>query len=355
MKYFPYKNDGMFQEDDFLWIRDWGFNWVRLPMDYRFWTDSQDLLKIREDKVAPIDRAIQLGEKYGIHINLGLHRAPGYCILDTMDEALTGIHVTKEKSSVFTDPKMLDAFVYQWTYFAGRYKGVPSEKLSFNLVNEPIVTPAPAQMEELKKAGKLKPEDFFNGEFARSHAADYTRVARAAIEAIAKHDPQRLVVTDGYNGGTAPIPALFGTAVLQSCHTYHPVQLTHYQCEWMRGLLSGNEPVPTWPIKDSKGLTIDRAQLARTFQPRGELAAHRVPIHFGEMGCYKHTPPEVVHPWFDDTLSMLGGLRSGWALWNFRGPFGVLDTQRAATKFEDWRGHQLDRPLLALLQKKMKE
>src|ERR1700747_763266 len=39
MKYFPYKDDGMFQEDDFRWIRDWGFNWVRLPMDYRFWTD----------------------------------------------------------------------------------------------------------------------------------------------------------------------------------------------------------------------------------------------------------------------------------------------------------------------------
>jgi hypothetical protein len=53
MKYFPYKNDGMFQEGDFRWIRDWGFNWVRLPRDYRFWTDSQDLLKIREDKVAP--------------------------------------------------------------------------------------------------------------------------------------------------------------------------------------------------------------------------------------------------------------------------------------------------------------
>ena len=98
MKYFPDKNDGMFEEDDFRWIRDWGFDWVRLPMDYRFWTDSQDLLKIREDKVAPIDRAIQLGEKYGIHINLGLHRAPAYCILDTMDEALTGIHVTKRRA-----------------------------------------------------------------------------------------------------------------------------------------------------------------------------------------------------------------------------------------------------------------
>lgn len=57
MKYFPYKDDGMFREDDFRWIRDWGFNWVRLPMDYRFWTDSTDLFKIRENKIAPIVRS----------------------------------------------------------------------------------------------------------------------------------------------------------------------------------------------------------------------------------------------------------------------------------------------------------
>ena len=92
MNYFPYKNDGMFQEDDFRWVRDWGFNWVRLPMDYRFWTDPADFFKIREDKVEPIDRAIRLGEKYGVHVNVCLHRAPGYCILDIMEEKLTGIH-----------------------------------------------------------------------------------------------------------------------------------------------------------------------------------------------------------------------------------------------------------------------
>ena len=354
MKYFPYKNDGMFLEDDFRWIQDWGFNWVRLPMDYRFWTDSQDLLKIREDKVAPIDRAIRLGEKYGTHVNLCLHRAPGYCILDTMDETLTGIYITKEKSSVYSDPKMLDAFVYQWSYFADRYKSISSEKLSFNLVNEPIVIPTPAEMEELKKVGKGSPQDIFSGEFARRHAPDYTRVARAAIAAISKHDPQRLIITDGYNGGTAVIPDLYDTAVLQSCHTYHPIQLTHYQCEWARGILTGAEPVPTWPLRDDKGVTIDRAQLAHTFQPWGELAARGVPIHFGEMGCYKHTPPDAVCAWFDDTLSVLTDLHTGWALWNFRGPFGVLDTERPGTKYEDWHGRQLDRALLTLLQKKMK-
>jgi endoglucanase len=353
MKYFPYKDDGMFLEDDFRWIRDWGFNWVRLPMDYRFWTDQQDLFKIREDKVVPIDRAIKLGEKYGVHVNVSLHRAPGYCILDTLDESVTGIHITKEKSSVFADPKMLDAFVYQWTYFADRYKGISSEKVSFNLVNEPIVMPTSAEIEEQKKAGQAKPADI-STEFARRHAADYTRVARAAIEAISKHDPQRLVITDGYNGGTAVISDLFDTGVLQSCHTYHPVQLTHYQCEWARGFLTGAEPLPTWPLKTSKGAVIDRAELARTFQPWSEPAARGIPIHFGEMGCYKHTPPNVVLAWFDDTLSVLGDLHTGWALWNFRGPFGVLDTERRGTKFEDWHGHQLDRALLSLLQKKMK-
>ena len=354
MKYFPYKNDGMFLEDDFRWIRDWGFNWVRLPMDYRFWTDSQDLLKIREDKVVPIDRAIRLGEKCGVHVNLCLHRAPGYSILDTLDEAVTGIHVTKEKSSLFADPKMLDAFVHQWTYFADRYKGISSEKLSFNLVNEPIVTPTAVEMEELNKA-KPESQNSLRGELSKRHAADYTRVARAAIEGISKHDPQRLIVTDGYNGGTAVISDLFETGVLQSCHTYHPVQLTHYQCEWARGILTGAEPVPTWPLKDGKGVvTVDRAEVARTFRTWGDLAALGVPIHFGEMGCYKHTPPEVVLAWFDDTLSVLNDLHTGWALWNFRGPFGILDTQRFGTKFEDWHGHQLDRALLNLLQKRMK-
>jgi hypothetical protein len=49
MKYFPYKDDGLFLEDDFRWIRDWGFNWVRLPMDYRFCT-GPNLFSIDDKK-----------------------------------------------------------------------------------------------------------------------------------------------------------------------------------------------------------------------------------------------------------------------------------------------------------------
>jgi endoglucanase len=351
MKYFPYKDDGLFLEDDFRWIRDWGFNWVRLPMDYRFWT-GPDLFTIDQKKIEPIDRAIRLGEKYGVHVNLCLHRAPGECILDGLDETVTGIHVTKEKTSVYDDPKTLDAFAHQWSYFAQRYKGTSSERLSFNLVNEPLVPRTPAEQKEL---GRTKPEESFNSDIMRRHAKDYTRVAKAAVDSIREQDPERMVITDGYPGAGAPIPDLIDTGILQSCHTYNPVQLTHYQCEWARGFVSSSTPVPTWPLKDAGGKIIcDRQTLVKAFQSWGEIAQKGVRIHFGEMGCYKHTPPNVVLAWFDDTLDVLRDLRSGWALWNFRGPFGVLDTERPGTKYEDWRGHKLDRALLNLLQSKMK-
>jgi endoglucanase len=43
----------------------------------------------------------------------------------------------------------------------------------------------------------------------------------------------------------------------------------------------------------------------------------------------------------------------GWALWNFCGSFGILDSERADVLYEDFHGHKLDRKLLALLQEFM--
>ncbi len=354
MKYFPYKNDGMFLESDFRWIRDWGFNWVRLPMDYRFWTDPQDLMKINEKKVEPIDRAIRLGEKYGVHVNISLHRAPGFCVLDGLDPAVTGIHVTPEKTSFYKDRATLEAFVHQWTFFAQRYKGISNELVSFNLVNEPLLPLTSEEKTQLMERRKSEPQEAIDDEMKARGAKEYARVARAAIEGIRAVDPQRLIVSDGSSGGVTPVADLFSTGVLQSPHDYYPADLTHHQCEWARGWATRTEP-PTWPLKDSQGkVTADRKTIADFVRPWRGLEQHRVAIHFGEMGCYKHTPSEVVLAWFSDTLDTIGELKSGWALWNFRGPFGVLDTERPGTKFEDWQGHKLDRPLLTLLQKKMK-
>jgi len=334
MKYFPYKNDGHFHEDDFRWMRDWGFNWVRLPLDYRFWTDPNDMMKIRERNIEPIDRAIGLGEKYNIHVNICLHRAPGECINDGLGAKLTGIHVTEERTNVYRDPATRDAFIHQWTYFAKRYKSIPSSRLSFNIVNEPD-----DKQEPTVAVGEQ----------------EYIRIAKATISAIRAIDPHRLIVSDGYPVATKPIPELFDTGVLQSAHDYVPGQLTGYGNPWITHWANEKLPPPTWPLKDAQGKVIyDKQILEEKFRPWGDLAKHGIPIHFGELGCSRHVPGDVAHAWYSDTLDVINSLNSGWALWTFRGPSGILDTKRPGVQFKNWHGHELDTTLLNLLQTKMR-
>ena len=134
-----------------------------------------------------------------------------------MDEAFTGIHVTREKTNVFTDVQTRDAFAHQWAYFAKRYKGIRSEKLSFNLVNEPLNLNGPAEITKLTIAGKNA--DDARTEIATRFAQQYGEVARSAIDAIRKQDPDRLIVTDGLQGGNQIIPGLFDS------HVYYAVDM----------------------------------------------------------------------------------------------------------------------------------
>src|SRR5690242_19701759 len=63
-------------EDELRWIRDWGFNFIRTPLDYWFWVKSdwrkarkmepEDVLNIDESALDPIDRIVDLGRKYGL-------------------------------------------------------------------------------------------------------------------------------------------------------------------------------------------------------------------------------------------------------------------------------------------------
>jgi endoglucanase len=179
-------------------------------------------------------------------------------------------------------------------------------------------------------------------------------VARASIAGIRGKDAKRLIVSDGYPYAQVPNSELFDTGILQSRHEYSPIELTHYHCEWARPMSMGF-PLPAWPAKDAQGKVITtKEKLAEEIAPWGELAKHGIPMHVGEMGCNRYTPPKVAHAWFNDALDVIGGLNSGWALWNFRGPFGVLDTNREGTDYTDFHGHKLDNTLLKILQAHVK-
>jgi hypothetical protein len=91
------------------------------------------------------------------------------------------------------------------------------------------------------------------------------------------------------------------------------------------------------------------SQLAEYLAPWIDAASKGVPVFVGEWGCYNKTPHPVVLAWMKDWLNRWKRARFGWALWNFRGSFGILDSDRPDVSYEDWHGHKLDRKMLDLL------
>ena len=114
------RHEGVFPEEDFQLIAELGFDFVRLPMSYRTWTVGGDLdsiepvYPVNERALEAVDSCVRAGEKYGLHINLNLHRAPGYCINPG----------EKEPFDLWKDEEAVKAFAWHWEMFAKLYKDV---------------------------------------------------------------------------------------------------------------------------------------------------------------------------------------------------------------------------------------
>ena len=99
------------------------------------------------------------------------------------------------------------------------------------------------------------------------------------------------------------------------------------------------------------GKNFGRETLENFYRPWIEMLSKGVGVHCGECGCWKKTPHEVFLSWFGDVIDILTKNGIGYALWNFRGDFGILDSGRADIDYTNWYGHQLDSKLLDLLKK----
>jgi len=319
-------------EDDLKWMADWGFDFVRIPMAYPRYLSFDRTRDITKDEVykfdprvlEEIDQLIFMAHKYNLHVSLNLHRGPGYCIN-------AGFH---EPFNLWKDKEAQDAFYTHWGMWAERYKNISSGKLSFDLLNEP------AYIEDM------------NDQYAKKGPVPgdiYRMVAEGASTAIWAHNPDRLIVADGNSGGSYVVPELTDMNIAQSCRGYYPGLISHYQASWVWKDPS-QAPTPVWP-GTIDGKYYGREQLEEFYKPWIALVGQGVGVHCGECGCYSKTPHGVFLAWFEDVIDILTSHGIGYALWNFRGSFGIMDSDRADIQYTDWYGHKLDSKLLELLKK----
>jgi len=307
-----------FNEEDLEIMADWGFDFARIPMSYWNWASKEDWYKIDENVLKDIDEVIEWGKQYKIHINLNFHRVPGYCINGRDQEPMDLFKDTPENMQ-----KALDAAVYHWKVFAKRYRGIPNSELSFDLINEP-----PKMTDETR----------------------YVEIVKALVMGIREEDPERLIVADGKDIGRTPVYGIVDLGLVQSTRGYDPMSVSHYTATWVPKDEFETFTPPSWPLKGADGKLWDKATLKEKLIDRWKPVIDKgVSVHVGEWGCYNKTPHDVMLPWMKDILSLWKEAGWGQALWNLKGAFGVLNSERADVKYEDYKGHKLDRKMLELL------
>ena len=121
-----------------------------------------------------------------------------------------------EKTSLWKDADTQRICAKHWAMFARRYKGIPNERLSFNLMNEP----------------------------AGVKAAVYVAVVRKLVEAI-RGGRSRSADHLGWPGmGHHPRARIARLRLAQATRGYSPFELTHYKANWVDAT---NFPPPLWP------------------------------------------------------------------------------------------------------------
>jgi endoglucanase len=343
-KFIVTESNAPFREEDFAMIAELGFDFVRLPMSYWCWSDPKDWKKLDEKTLKEIDQAVGFGKQYGVHTNISFHRAPGYSVH----------HGPEEPFNLWTDEEAQQAFDYHWSHFAQRYKGIPNKNVSFNLVNEPATL-------DYARLQPLTP-DF------------YSKVVRRVVKAIHDVDPNRLIISDGLWWGRDPVEELADLNIAQSTRGYEPMQITHYHASWVEG--TDKWPVPTWPLKPEPGTearylseemnkyyleTLKKISVSpdmewnaeriklQMIDPWKKLQAKGVGVYVGEFGAFNQTPHEAVLAWLRELTGQWRAAGWGYAMWNFRGGFGILDSERPDVAYEDFKGHKLDRKMLEVL------
>ncbi|MDR2546431.1 MAG: cellulase family glycosylhydrolase [Lachnospiraceae bacterium] len=311
-------NPAAINERELDFIAKHGFNYIRIPMDYRFWTDGFNYTEPIEEKFALIDHYYETCKKFGLHVCLNLHRAPGYCI--------NANHL--EKHNLWKDEEAFQAFVFLWEKLARRYQGISATEMSFDLLNEPP---------DVGKYG-----------FTRDIHQQIMRPTIAAIKAI---DPDRPIVIDGVGGGHEAMPEMADAGVIHSGRGYTPFQISHNQAGWCGDEMEWIEPV--YPGISDDEQYWDRDALIEFYQPWRDVEKQGVEIIIGEFGCYNQTPNDIAIRWLSDLLSVYKEFGWGYALWNFKGPFGIVEHNRPGTKFRDMDGFMVDGELLALMKENM--
>lgn len=164
-----------------------GFDFLRAPLLFNDLFIDGDVSKPNRSAFMSLDALLTHAAERGIHICFDLHEMPGFTTNGTDDD-----------DTLFADAEAQALFAEIWGAVAAYFRDVPSNLLSFNLLNEPHAQTGSELTDEM-----------------------YANVMLKAIDAIRAQSPERLIIVSGVGVSWAePCEGLKHARVAQGTSAY---------------------------------------------------------------------------------------------------------------------------------------
>ncbi len=278
-------------EADFQKIAVWGFDHVRIPIDYNVIQNPDGSMK--EDGLRRIDAALALSERYGLKAVLDLHKTPGF-----------SFDAGEHEDGFFVSEQYQDQFYTIWETLAARY-GDRSERVVFELLNE--VTEA-------------------------RYLPAWKRISRECVRRIRKTAPDTVVLLGSYNWNSArtvaELDAPYDAKVVYNFHFYEPLRFTHQGAYWMPEMVD-------WRCSYEESGTSEawfEDFLAPALQKAQDEGCE---LYCGEFGVIDVVPPEEALKWFRDLHAVFERHGIAHSLWSYKEmDFGLADSRMDGVREE---------------------
>ena len=288
--------DTFITEPDFRQIAAWGFDHVRIPIDYNV-IQNRDGSMI-EEGLRRIDGALALCDKYGLHAVLDLHKTQGF-----------SFDADEKEEGFFENEKDQEKFYAIWTCFARRYVD-RADRVMFELLNEVTV---------------------------KEYLPAWKRISRECVRRIREYAPQVTVLLGSYQWNSArtlpELDAPYDERVLYNFHFYEPHAFTHQGAYWEAAY---RDISPRYTYAECGA---SAAWFEDFLAPALEKAAREgTELYCGEYGVIDVVPPEEAVKWFRDLHTVFEKHGIARSLWSYKEmDFGLQDR-----RMDGVRGELLD-------------
>lgn len=294
-------------EDDVKKIAEWGFDHIRIPIDYEVLEDEKGNKK--KEGYGYVERLLEWCKQYNLGAVLDLHKAYGYDFNDAGNE---------KKNNLFSDDALQERFIRLWMHIASAYGAY--DNVAFELLNEVV---------------------------EKENAAAWNLLIHKTVTAIRGVAAATPIIYGGIQWNSARTLKFLDIPqddnIIFTFHFYEPLLFTHQKAPWVENMdlekdIFYPESMTYYQtqsealgyqgeiVMNAKSKTMGKEFISEMVNDAVEAAKRAgVGLYCGEFGVIDRAPAEDTVRWFTDVNQVFKDNGIGGAIWNYKEKdFGLL-------------------------------